>query len=279
MSVGARSRKRIRHVTLVGLVVVLAITSLAACSDESSSPTPTITATATSTPTPTQEPTPTPTQEPNPSVVVGGAENMEVDIGALLDGVGEISAPGVPGPLCIFGSEAFPVIVGAIGEVRAPVMAASRWQAGRIVALGHDGYFTRTTLKSLDTGHLIVNALHWSAGGESSHPRIGVVGATELRTWLQEGGHDVVEVSLTPDSLRAVDVVALVISNLRLREFDALSSFVRDGGGLVTAMTGWGWAQLHAHLDLVSDYAGNRLLAHVGIRWSHDYLWRTSPEG
>ncbi|MDE2823119.1 MAG: M60 family metallopeptidase [Chloroflexota bacterium] len=204
---------------------------------------------------------------------------MEVDIGALLDGVGEISAPGVPGPLCIFGSEAFPVIVGAIGEVRAPVMAASRWQAGRIVALGHDGYFTRPTLKSLNTGRLIVNALHWSAGEESSHPRIGVVGATELRAWLQENGHDAVEVSLTPDSLRTVDVVALVIWNLRPREFEALSKFVRDGGGLVTAMTGWGWAQLHPGLDLVSDYAGNRLLAHVGIGWSHDYLWRTSPDG
>ena len=212
-------------------------------------------------------------------MVVGGAEDTEDDIGALLDGVGEIGAPGVPGPLCIYGSEAFPVIVGAIGEVRAPVMAAGRWQAGRIVALGHDGYFTRPTLQSLDTGRLIVNALHWSAGGEPSGPRIGVVGAAELRTWLKEGGHDVVEVSLTPDSLGAVDVVAVVMWNQRSRELDALSKFVRDGGGLVTAVTGWGWAQLHPHLDLVSDYAGNRLLAHVGIRWSHDYLGRTSPEG
>ena len=100
----------------------------------------------------------------------------------LLDGVAEIGAPGVPGPLCIYGSEAFPVIVGAIGDVRAPVMAAGRWQAGRIVALGHDGYFNRPTLESLDTGRLMVNALHWSAGGEPSGTRIGVVGAADLRT-------------------------------------------------------------------------------------------------
>ena len=208
-----------------------------------------------------------------------GAEEIDDDLDALLDGVTEIGAPGVPGPLCIYGSEAFSVIVGAIGDVRAPVMAAGRWQAGRIVALGHDGYFTRPTLESLDTGSLIVNALHWSAGGEPSGPRIGVVGAAELRTWLKEGGHDVVEVSLTPDSLETVDVVAVVMWNQRSRELDALSKFVRDGGGLVTAVTGWGWAQLHPHLDLVSDYAGNRLLAHIGIRWSHDYLGRTSPEG
>ena len=212
-------------------------------------------------------------------MVVGGAEDTEDDIGALLDGVAEIGAPGVPGPLCIYGSGAFPVIVGAISDVRAPVVAAGRWQAGRIVALGHDGYFTRPTLESLDTGRLITNALHWTAGGVQTGPRIGVVGAAGLHAWLKEAGHDVVDAALTPDSLGAVDVVAVVMWNQSAPEIEALSAFVRGGGGLVTAVTGWGWAQLHPHLDLVSDYAGNRLLAHVGIRWSHDYLGRASPEG
>ena len=230
---------------------------------------------------PTHEPTPTvtPTQEPIPTVVIGGAGDTEEDIDALLDSVGEIGAPGVPGPLCIFGSEAFPVIVGAIGEVRAPVMAAGRWQAGRIVALGHDGYFNRPTLQSLDTGRLIVNALHWSAGRETSGSRVGVVGAAELHAWLKEAGHDVIEVSLTPGSLEAVDVVAVVLWDQSTTEIETLSAYVRGGGGLVTAVTGWGWAQLHPHLNLDSDYVGNRLLTHVGIRWSHDYLGRTSPEG
>ena len=114
---------------------------------------------------------------------------------------------------------------------------------------------------------------------EPSDPRIGVVGATELRKYLRKGGHDVVEVSLTPDSLETVDVVAVVLWSQRSRELGVLSEFVRDGGGLVTAVTGWGWAYLHPDLDLVSDYVGNQLLAHVGIRWSHDYLIRTSPEG
>ena len=65
----------------------------------------------------------------------------------LLDGVAEIAAPGVPGPLCVYGPEAPPVIVGAPREgaasvgVRAPVVAAAHWQDGRVVVLGHDGYF------------------------------------------------------------------------------------------------------------------------------------------
>ena len=216
-----------------------------------------------------------------------GAEEIEDDLEALLDGVASIGAPGVPGPLCVYGSEAFPVIVGRIRDygsrafpvssiMHAPVVAAGRWQAGRIVALGHDGYFTRATLKSLDTGRLIVNALRWAAGGEPSGPRIGVVGAADLHAWLKEGGHDVVEASLTPNSLRTVDVVAVVMWNQSMPEIEALSAFVRDGGGLVTAVTGWGWAQLHPDLDLNNDYAGNRLLTPVGIRWADAWLARTS---
>ena len=219
-----------------------------------------------------------------------GAEEIEDNLDALLDGVAEIGAPGVPGPLCVYGSEAFPVIVSRIrgygstaipvsGIVHAPVVAAGRWQAGRIVALGHDGYFARATLEALDTGRLIVNALYWAAGGEPPGPRIGVVGAGELHTWLKEYGHDVVEASLTPNSLGTVDVVAVVMWNQSMPEIEALSAFVRDGGGLVTAVTGWGWAQLHPDLGLTNDFAGNRLLTPVGIRWADAELARTSPGG
>ena len=219
-----------------------------------------------------------------------GAEEIDDDLDALLDGVTEIGSSGVPGPLCVYGSEAFPVIVGRVRSygsrtsqvssiVHAPLVAAGRWQAGRIVALGHDGYFVRATLESLDTGPLIMNALDWAAGGEPPSPRIGVVGAAELHMWLKEGGHDVVKVSLTPNSLETVDVVAVVMWNQSMQEIEALSAFVRGGGGLVTAATGWGWAKLYPDLDLINDYAGNRLLTPVGIQWANTWLARTSTGG
>ncbi len=206
-------------------------------------------------------------------------QQTEDDLEALLDGVAEIGAPGVPGPLCVYGPEAFPVVVGAIGRVRAPLVAAGRWQEGRVVALGHDGYFLRATLETGDTGRLIANALHWAAGGDSSDARIGVIGANELHAWLKRDGHDVVRISPTPESLGNVDVVAVTLWNQSTPELESLSAFVRNGGGLVTAVTGWGWAQLHPHLDLLSDYAGNRLLAPVGVQWADAYLERTSSDG
>ena len=225
-------------------------------------------------PTATATPSPTPT----PTPIIGRTQQAEDDLEALLDGVAEIGVPGTPGPLCVYGPEAFPVVVGAINGVRAPVVAAGRWQEGRVVALGHDGYFQRATLETADTGRLIMNALRWAAG-EGTSPRIGVVGANELRSWLIRSNHDAIEVRLTPRSLRAVDVVVLTLWNQSRPELESLSAFVRDGGGLVTAVTGWGWAYLHRDLDLTSDFAGNRLLAPLGIGWADDYLFPTSPVG
>ena len=201
------------------------------------------------------------------------------DLESLLGGVSEIGAPGVPGPLCVYGSEAFPVIVGSFNQVHAPVIAASRWEAGRVVVLGHDGYFTRQTLASRNTGRLVTNAMRWAAGNKTASPRMGVVGAPGLRGWLKETGQNVVELSLTQPSLGTVDVVTVVMWNQSSKEIEALSEFVRTGGGLVTASTGWGWAQLHPRQDLISDYAGNRLLTRVGIQWANEWLDRTSPAG
>ena len=206
------------------------------------------------------------------------------DLDALLNGVAEIAAPGVPSSLFVYGPESFPVIVGAprnaADAVRAPVIAAGRWQAGRVVALGHKGYFNSSTLEKADTARLMANAFAWvSGGGASASPRIGVVGNAQLRAWLTRTGHDVVEAALTSESLGAVDVVAVDMRNQSAPELEALSAFVRAGGGLVTAANGWGWASLHPKLDIINDFAGNRLLAPIGIQWLNSSLKRTSQAG
>ncbi len=208
------------------------------------------------------------------------------DLAALLDGVAEVATQERPGPLCVYGPEAFPVIVAAVSHsalvgVRAPVVAAGRWGAGRVVALGHNSYFRRTGLETLDTGRLITNALHWAAGERATaSSRIGVVGKAELQAYLTEADHDVVQVALTPESLRVVDVVAMEMRSQSVPELEALSAFVRGGGGLVTASKGWTWIDKKPPMDSIHDYAGNRLLAAAGIQWDHhDWIARTSTTG
>ena len=221
-----------------------------------------------------------PPRDDTPIGEAGKATQAGEDLDILLDGVGEIDAPGAPGTLCVYGPHAFPVVTGDTAGGRAPVVVAARWQAGRVVALGHNGYFKRAALETEDTGVLIGNALGWAAGDqELTNPRIGVVGAPQLLLWLKEAGHNATEIALTPESLEAVDVVAIVVWNQSKPQLEALAGFGRAGGGLVTAATGWGWAQLHPELDLVGDFSGNRLLAPIGLQWAGGWFDPISPDG
>ena len=210
---------------------------------------------------------------------VAGADDLD----ALLAGVAEIGAPGLPGPpspLCVYGREAFPVIVAATAGVRAPVVAAGAVGDGRIVVLGHSNYFARATLDTADTGRFMTNALHWAARkGAPAGPRIGVsvTGvyvpeyAAELHAWLAAAGYDAIETELTAESLAAVDVVALdadTIWHWSAPVLRALSAFVRRGGGLVMAGWGRGW-----------DSPADRLVVPAGIQWSSGWLERTSRRG
>ena len=100
------------------------------------------------------------------------AQATAQDVAFMLDGVKEIGAPGVPGPLCVFGNSAFPVAVGgAAKDVHAPVVAAAYAGKGRIVAFGHGGYFGAETLEVADTGRLMVNVVRWVAGTAASNLR------------------------------------------------------------------------------------------------------------
>ncbi len=206
-----------------------------------------------------------------------GASATEVndDLDALLDGVAEVAMPpGGPGAMCVYGPEAFPVIVGAasssVNGARAPVVAAGYWEGGRMVAVGSLGLlFLQSTLETAHNGRLMENALHWAAGKtRPDRPRIGVVGNRDLRLWLKQAGYDVVETALTIASLRTVDVVAMTMWDETEQEVSALLAFVRAGGGLVAQSSGWFWADRHPDLDLAGDFAGNRLLARVGIQWT-----------
>lgn len=198
--------------------------------------------------------------------------------GDLLAGVRRVAAPGVPGPLCVYGgADAAPVVVGgAGGDTRLPVVAAAPLGRGRVVAFGHGGYLDRATLDTADTGRLLRNAVAWAAGGRA-RPRVGVVGAAGAAGYLRAHGFAVDEVGV--GALAGHD--AVVVGPWAEPDADVarLQAFVSAGGGLVAAATGWGWAQLNPDRDLRRDFAGNRLLAPAGIQWANDWLGETDPAG
>src|SRR5262245_661465 len=147
---------------------------------------------------------------------------------ALLHNVRNIAAPGIPGPLAVFGERAFVVAVGGVhadrAMLRAPVVAAATIGRGRVVAFGHTGYLDPATLKTGDTAALVENAIRWAAGRATERdatnltaPRVGVIGIDGLPSWLTQHGFQARSISLRGDEvLRLDDVDVLCLSHAAL---------------------------------------------------------------
>ncbi|MEW6358864.1 MAG: M60 family metallopeptidase [Planctomycetota bacterium] len=201
----------------------------------------------------------------------------EKDLAMLLDGVKCIDAPGVPGPVCVFGDGAFAVVVGKTKSGAAlPVMAASRFGRGRVVAFGKGEFLSPEAFALGDTGLAVANAARW-ASGKTSDIRVGVHQCKGIVPALTARGLNAREVSLA--EMCSVDVLLIHVSRVQGEDIDRLSKFVSNGGGIMVGELGWGWLQLHPGKSLSRDFLPNRLLAPMGIVWSDGTLDRTGKSG
>lgn len=199
---------------------------------------------------------------------------------ALLEGVGRIAAPGIPGPLVVAAPGAVVVVTGGSGRHREPVVAAGTLGRGRVVAFGHPGYFGAEAVADAGTARLLANAARWAAGGRPGAPRVGVRGAPALLAALREAGLDAqaLDGSDWLDRLAGVSVLCWRPDTTDERVLGPARRWMRAGGGLVAAELGWGWLQLNPGRTL-RDIPGNRLLEGAGIQWADGYLERTAPGG
>jgi len=191
--------------------------------------------------------------------------DLETDRKLLLAGVQKLAAPGAPGAVCAFGPQAFALVGGKEGKsALLPVVAATHWEKGRVVAFGHDGYLG--AFAEADTGRLLANAAKW-AGGASAKVKVGVLKNAPLVAHLKGAGLDA---EALPDAdwsgkLRGFDAVAINAHALGERDVEPLAKFVRAGGGLIIAATGWGWSSTHPGRNLATDFPGNQVLAASGV--------------
>lgn len=198
-------------------------------------------------------------------VCADGAEPTDSVRAELLAGVESIPKFGVPGPVAVFGERAVPVIAGgAEGRPRMALCAAGELGKGRIIILGHTGYLEG---KVEDDGHrkFLLNAVAWCAGGGTL--RVGVRPA-RMEAFFAREGMDVrrVEGPLTPAALAGIDALVLNAQGLTdSGEAEALGTFVRSGGGLIAAVTGWAFGQTSPGKVLNDDLAINRVLAPSGL--------------
>ncbi len=193
----------------------------------------------------------------------------------LLEGVRSITAEtGVPGPLCVFGPKAVPIVLGRSRHAVAPVVAAGSLGKGRVVAFGHTGYLGAAVMKKADTGRLMVNAVKWVAG-RSEKPRVGVYvrRGNAFIHFLRDKGIDAAPLAgpVSAKSFAGLDAVCLRPARLSPEARRSVAVFIRGGGGLVAADLGWGWLQLNRG-KTIRDHSGSLLLAEAGIVWADGTL-------
>lgn len=198
---------------------------------------------------------------------------------ALIDGVEEIAAPGIPGPLCVFGDKAVTVIVGKSEDgIYEPVVAAGIMGKGRVVAFGHTGYLDAPSLEIADTKKLFINAVKWAA--QKTSPKIALRHNRKFAEALRASGLHAESLDGRDwlDELGGFDVVCVYPASLSEGEIRRLQEFVRRGKGLVAADLGWGWLQLNPGKD-ITEHPANKLLYPAGILWADGMLDRTSKQG
>jgi len=202
------------------------------------------------------------------------------DRAALVEGVAAIAAPGIPGPVCVVGKDAFAVVAGRSDAAQAAIVAAGTAGAGRVVALGHNGYLAQQAIATADTGRLWLNAVRWA--GRGAAPKVAVVQADDLAAHLTANGLAVtaVDVEGLPPLPPDVQVVCLDAHRLHTQaEVDALAALLARGGGVVIAATGWGWVQLNPGKAINRDFLGNAVLLRAGLAFSAAMSERTSWQG
>lgn len=195
----------------------------------------------------------------------------DADVNELLKEVRQIPVRGAPGTIIPFGPDAFPLVVGQVDERHSlPVVAAARLGKGRIVVFGHSGYL-HDPLEG-DSKRLVLNAIEWAGAGRTDNkqaPRkVGCYKIGPLLKTLNGSPHQARSFNAKNwfKQLNQHDVVCIDTAFDDDAELlKALTQFVRDGGGLVTAGTGWSWEQGNAGKSLAKDYLGNQLLRQAGL--------------
>ena len=212
---------------------------------------------------------------------------------AILAGVGhvQVAADLSPVAVCFFGEYAFPVLLGqaeSSGRGRVPMIplaAASFYEKGRVVIFGHSGMISGNFFDD-DGGNntaLCINLILWlarKAETGTSKPlgeiRVAVIGEQETVDFLKANGvHADFLRNFSDDAVSdSYDILIYGAERVREDQIAKIDLFVKNGGGLMSAATGWGWQQLNPTGDLKTTFAGNKLVANMGLVWSDQFNQR-----
>ena len=222
-------------------------------------------------------------------VQVGGA----LDTSSLLNGVKTIhsygigGANGVPGPLETLNSAPTTLpFMSAEDNLPKDVATGSSYGSGRVVALGHDGFFINEAINNANNRQFGNNIINWLNAG--SRKKKVLVSTGHGEPWVGSGSYSSFYNGLSgytftthtgPITSQALsDVSVLLIScagsDFSSMEINTIKNFVSNGGGLLIQGLGWAWVGYHPDSTL-NGYPMNKVAAPFGIRFLSGYLYHT----
>ncbi|AQQ08702.1 hypothetical protein L21SP3_00491 [Sedimentisphaera cyanobacteriorum] len=207
------------------------------------------------------------------AVCIGGyGELLKKDFAKLTENVQETASPGVPGPVCIFRPYTIPICVSGNYGGQKAAAAAGRTREGRFVCFGHGGYLNPSEIKKADTSVLFENCVKWLAGTEG-RAKAAVIGNKPLCKLFEESHYDARNVSFSDtDKIMDSDLLVFDAGGLKKQHFKLLDKYLKDGNGIMTAMLGWGWKQVHSGKDLREECPANDFFSQYGVVWADGYL-------
>lgn len=199
------------------------------------------------------------------------------DPAPLFAGVAELNAPGAPGPVSGLDETAVPIIAGDEDSdpAHAVVGVVNGLGLGRVVALGHGGFFSDGGLGIFDNFRFAENTMDWlvePSGRRTVFFSQGheewMVDPDDFSEALEEQGFtvDTVDAPLTTESLSraGVLIVGVAWGAFTMSEINAVTAYVDAGGGLLMLGVGWSWID---YRDVLERYPMNHLGAPFGIGW------------
>ena len=195
----------------------------------------------------------------------------------IVENIGTIATTGSPGPLCVFGKDAITLVTGGREGDEKALVAATTAGEGRIIAIGHNGYFGRETLDTADTAKFMENAIVWCGKVTPEQSKSlklttlqGDGNGAQLAKYLSEKGYTCSEAARNhlETQLAGTNVLCLDTGTIRSAdEIKIIQEFIENGGGCVGVSLGWGWLQLNSP-KTIFEHPGNQLFGKYGICWS-----------
>lgn len=172
-----------------------------------------------------------------------------------------IACPGLPGVLAVWGEQAFPIVPIPIQGGFGVVAAGASFGEGRVIALAHGSYLGKESLEAGDTRRFLVQSIGWL----TRNKRQLKVLAPDSNELVKELLGDSVTTESDWSRLSTSDLLVCSASSIPSEKVGEVQAFVRAGGGLLIADTGWGWAQLNPNKSLKSDHPGQQVLLPMGL--------------